>query len=247
LPAILATSSLSHAQVSWDADHLGWSYGYSSVYMDLVWDGNDVVPVATQFSDGYGLTYDATVKPVYPYPDPDRIISWGLDTLGHFRVRPVPVQATLTLDVNGKVVNGGGDADHPTSTLSWSTALYYDLDENYRIDVTDPLISGFTLNSRETLTGNGLAVVDDTQTMTDPFVLSPEYSYILLCSQYWSVSDLPSGPATSTFEAGGETGYDGITLTLDATPVPEPAALSLLALGGLILIRHRWRRGRLAA
>ena len=102
-------------------------------------------------------------------------------------------------------------------------------------------VPGFELESNTSLVGNGLIVVDDTQTMSSSFILAPEYSYILLYSQTWSISDLPSGPMSSTFEAGGETSYSGITLTLEATMVPEPATLLLLSLGGLAVLRHRRR------
>jgi len=228
--ASLATSS--QAQVSWDANYGGWSYGYGTTEMQLRWDGDPVVPTFTQRADGYRITYDATVLPVYPPPDPDGTIGWNLQGIGYFHVGPVPVRATLSMHVNGKLVNGGGDADHPSTALGWGTSLYYDLDGNHQISVGDVRVPEFTLNANTTLVGNGLRVVDDTQTMSPSFILAPEYSYLLTVGQSWSISDLPSGPMASTFEAGGETSYSGITLTLAATMVPEPATLSLLALGG---------------
>ena len=102
-------------------------------------------------------------------------------------------------------------------------------------------VPAFDLNVNTTLVGNGLTVIDDTQTMATSFILAPEYDYLLRYRQYLSISDLPSVPMTSTFEAGAETAYSGITLSLDATPVPEPTILSLLALAGTALLARRRR------
>ena len=237
--AVLVCFSAAEAQVVWDADYAGYSYGFNSTDMALQWDGNPVVPTVTQGPNGYNMTYDATVLPVYPPPDPNATVSWGLNGTGYFHVGPVPVQATLSLHVNGKLVNGGGDATHPSTSLSWGTALFYDLDEDHTVSSGDLPVPGFQIMSSTSLVGNGLIVVDDTQTMSSSFILAPEYSYMLRYSQSWSISDLPSGPTASTFEAGGETSYSGITLTLDATMVPEPATLAILLLGGLALLRRR--------
>ena len=209
--------------------------------MDLTWDGNAVIPTISQQADGYVMTYDATMKPVCPPPNPNGPIAWNLQGHQSFHVGPVPVQATVTMHVNGKLVNGGGDASQPTTDFSWSSSLYYDLDGNDIVNTGDVPVPAFDLNVNTTLVGNGLTVIDDTQTMATSFILAPEYDYLLRYRQYLSISDLPSVPMTSTFEAGAETAYSGITLSLDATPVPEPTILSLLALAGTALLARRRR------
>ncbi len=231
LAVVLALSAAAQAQVTWDPTYVGYSYGYNTIDMDLQWDGNSVVPTTTQQSDGYTVTYDATVLPKYPYPDPNATITWTLQGTGNFHVGPIPVLATLTLNVNGKLVNGGGDANNPSTSLSWSSMLYYDLDDSHYVSAGDVSVPAFSLSSGANLVGNGLTVIDDTQTMSASFVLAPEYSYVLQYNQGWSISDLPTGPMASTFEGGGETAFSGITLTLDAVPVPEPASALLLLVG----------------
>ena len=237
---LLGAGRTSHAQVNYDAT-ASYGYWYSSIDMDLTWDGNTVIPTASTTADGFTLTYDATVLPTYPAPNPTGTVAWGLEGFQSFRVGPIPVQASLAMHVNGKLVNGGGDASRPTTSLGWSVSLFYDLDDNNMISTGDVAIPAFALSSSETVVGNGLSVIDDTQTMVGTFILSPEYDYLLRYSQYWSISDLSTMPMSSTFEGGGETSYSGITMTLTAPPVPEPTTLCLLAGSALAVLRRRRR------
>jgi len=238
---LLGAGRTSQGQVNYDAA-ASYSYGYNTADMDVTWDGAAVIPTATTTADGFTMTYDATVLPTYPPPDPlPASIAWTMQGLQSFRVGPVPVQAGLAMHVNGKLVNGGGDADLPTTSLGWGASVYYDLDDNNMVSFGDVAIGAFSLSSNEMVIGNGLSVIDDTQTMGDTFILSPEYDYLLRYYQYWSIGDLPTVPMSSTFEAGGETNYSGITMTLTATPVPEPTALCLLAGSALAVLRRRRR------
>jgi len=237
---LLGAGRTSRAQVTYDAG-ASYSYGYNTMDMDLTWDGEAVIPTASTTTDGFTLTYDATVLPIYPPPNPTGTVAWALEGLQSFRVGPVPVQTSLTIHVNGKLVNGGGDASRPTTSLGWSASLYYDLDDNNMISTGDVAIPAFALSASETVAGNGLSVIDDSQTMSETFILSPEYDYLLRYYQYWSIGDLPTVPMSSTFEAGGETNYSGITMTLTATPVPEPTTLCLLAGSVLAVLRRRRR------
>ncbi|MDP6635646.1 MAG: PEP-CTERM sorting domain-containing protein [Phycisphaerae bacterium] len=237
---LLGAGRTSHGQVSYDAI-ASWSHGYNTIGMDLTWGGNAVVPTATTTANGFTMTYDATIVPTYPIPDPPGPVFWGLEGFQSFRVGPVPVQASLTMHFNGKLVNGGGDADHPTTSLGWSAALYYDLDDNNMVSTGDVPIGAFSLASSQTVVGNGLSVINDTQTMTGTFILSPEYDYLLRYHQSWSVTDLPTVPMSSTLEVGGVTNFSGITMTLTGTPVPEPTTLCLLAGSALAVLRRRRR------
>ena len=237
---LLSPTPAALAQVTYDAA-ASYNYGYNSIGMDLTWDGNTVIPTAATTATGFTMTYDATVLPTYPVPVPEPSVAWVLEGLQSFTVGPVPVQASLTMDVNGKLVNGGGDAGSPTTSLSWSASLHYDMDDNNMLSAGDVAIPAFTLSSSESVVGNGLSVIDDTQTMTGTFILSPEYNYLLRYYQYWSVTDLPSVPMSSTFEAGGVTNFSGITMTLTAPPVPEPTTLCMLTCSALALLRRRRR------
>lgn len=236
--ASLATAA--YGQATWNPTYGGCGYWHGGD-MALVWDGATIVQTYTQNANGYNWTYDATVLPTYP-PAPGATVAFGMESRGYFNVGPIPVQATLTLNVNGKLVNGGGDASHPVTQISWGTALYYDLDNDHMISMGDVSVPAFSLNTGATLTGNGLQVLNNTQAMSSSFILAPEFSYILRTVQMWSMSDLPTAPMASTFEAGGETSFNGITLTLTATPVPEPGSALLLAAGGLLGAWFKRRR-----
>ena len=54
----------------------------------------------------------------------------------------------------------------------------------------------------------------------------------------YAISSLDLGTETATL-----TNTDGVfTVTYDYTPIPEPATMSLLALGGLLALLHRLRK-----
>jgi PEP-CTERM motif len=240
IAALVVASVVSGAagQTTWNPD-TGWSYGYYGGDMALTWDGEPIAPTCTGQADGFVLRYDATAVPVLP-PSNDSI-AWSMRAERTFHVGPVPVEATLTMHVNAKLVNGGGTAAEPTTDLSWGTSLHYDLDGDHSVSSGDVAVPAFSLSTGTQLVGNGLTVIDDTQTMTASFILAPEFDYILQLHQYHSLSDLPLVPLASTIEAGGETSYSGITMTLNATPVPEPATMALLALGGVAMLKRRRR------
>jgi len=239
--ALLCSVQVAWAQVTYDAP-ASYGYSYNSIDMDLTWDGQPVVPTATTTADGFTLTYDATALPTYPAPDPAGPVEWVLEGLQSFRVGPLPVEASMDLHLNGKLVNGGGDASRPTTSLTWSRSLYYDLDDDNMLGPGDVPVGPFCETYITEVVGNGLRVLDNTHTMSHTFILAPEHNYLMRYHQVLSIADLPTVPMSSTFEAGGETAYSGITMTLTATPVPEPSTLALLAVAIVGLGMRWWRR-----
>ena len=167
----------------------------------------------------------------------------------------MPTQVTFELDADYKVVNMGGSPDAPNTGV-FSFALLYerqgvqlgDIDRiapfSYLQDNAIPIAFADEARTDDTLVGNGIAFGESDT--SSPFVLAPNTEYLVMLGFVaWStyVAEGTEGaPSAAMFvEAGGVSGFDGLHLRFNSTYVPEPAAASLLAMGGLVLLRRRRR------
>lgn len=168
-------------------------------------------------------------------------------------ISPLPIEITPSLLANFKLVNSGGpaDTDDVTATASWLFTIIEtgsfagDTDNDGYVPFGDLVGFGATIDQESGFTsqsGNGFRVIDD-ELNGDAYVLAPGVSYTLIAALGFSGStvDGTSDDPTSvvTVEAGGVSGFSGLTLDLNARFVPEPASLGLLGLPALALIRRR--------
>ncbi len=148
-----------------------------------------------------------------------------------FDVGPLPIEVTLSLTSDFKLVVGNGLAADPTFDLNVVVGLFPGTG-------TGPL-SGNTGGAQ---VGNGFTVFSDSFTTA---------SWILGQGSYTLALDLvlDSTPALSnsveTLEFGGISGFGGFDVSLAFTTVPEPGTLglTLLGLAGISAFRPRARPG----
>ncbi|MEM8875758.1 MAG: hypothetical protein AAGD32_16045 [Planctomycetota bacterium] len=161
---------------------------------------------------------------------------------------PVEISPVVTADF--KVANGGFlSSDTPRTGITYGFFLFEtgNFDPGNTLepgDLGDLLVLPYdfeTFPSNGLLEGNGFAVIDETAT-GDSFVLASGISYtaVLRIAAESSLSDLPDSVTSTTFiEAGGLSGFDGLSVALNARFVPEPAMLGLAVFAPMLLGRRR--------
>ncbi|MEM8875756.1 MAG: hypothetical protein AAGD32_16035 [Planctomycetota bacterium] len=155
-------------------------------------------------------------------------------------VGPLPVEIDPVLDANFKLVNSGGAPD------GWSSSSFV---QAVVFETPDPVDNGFLgpiVTREDTFAnqdGNGFLVVDATVDSEGPFVLVPglQYRMDVTFATSWDTTGLGiDDPTAAVFlEAGGISGFDGVSVDLNARVVPEPALMSVFAGAGLLLLRRR--------
>jgi hypothetical protein len=158
----------------------------------------------------------------------------------NFTVGPLPVQITsLSYTANAKWVNGGGTMTDPVTSWDVVSNIYYGPQfVNYAMQTPD--LTG-------TQTGNGFTIVNGGNSNTQPFVLANGQSYQLyfIASTDINATNLPANaqPSVFTLEAGGISGFNGFSATLNWRTVPEPSTLGLMLPAVLMVIRRRRLKG----
>ena len=205
---------------------------YSDILPPMAIPGAD--PTAANTANGVSLTGDINLDLTGIHTSSD--IGPSVTVLRPFTVGPLPVEATMQLDVDLKFVNGLGTALSPTTHVGCFAVVF----EGPSTHVINELRSTQSAD----LQGNGLAFING-QDIAGPWMLSPGRDYTLvmdigLSFNYSQLDDfdfLP--PTTVTVEFGGISSFTGLEATLITQVVPEPATLGLLLVGGLALLRRR--------
>jgi hypothetical protein len=193
----------------------------------------------------FNLTGDINVA--FPVAEPQQVF---VNAFVQFQAGPLPVRITPSFEASFKLVNGGGTFTAPITVGNAGFTLYesggYDADaEGADSGLLGPSIySGNVDNFSDPIVGNGLKVIDGAADPMPAYILGAgvNYTFILGFNAIVSTADLPRGSPTSvvTIEAGGISGWDGATVTVDYEVVPEPASAGTLAtLAALALCRRR--------
>jgi hypothetical protein len=132
-----------------------------------------------------------------------------------FDVGPLPVEVTLSLASEFKLVVGNGTATDPTLNLNAVVNLF---------PGTGPLSGNFEGSQF----GNGFTVFSDSFT-TASWVLGQGSYDLALDLVLDSTPDVSN--SVSTLEFGGISSFDGFDVALTFTTVPEPGTLGLALLG----------------
>lgn len=174
------------------------------------------------------LTGDLNFTPNEGDPDTRYSVFGSFDV----SVGAIPVDLfDIALVADGKLVNGGGTLDAPFSDLQIIIGLT-------EVGQNDPIV-GASIGTQ--IVGNGFEFVQGTDG-APAYVLAAGQSYRFGLGMLLIVdtSDLFLDPTSVvSHEFGGITAFDGYRLEVHAKPVPEPAALALLAVGALALVARR--------
>jgi hypothetical protein len=188
-------------------------------------------PAVTATTSGFNLHGDVTI---FAKTTPQM---YTISASRQFQVGPLPVQVSLDYDWNYKIANGGGTVTDPTSSVS----LHYGLME-YSSDLSNSYeLAAFTRWDVQTQKGNGFTIFDGSALPTNNFVLSPTLTYEMFLQVDIDPGILPAGvpSASTTVEFGGISGFSGLETSMTWQTVPEPASLSLLIVGGMMLLSRR--------
>ncbi len=153
-----------------------------------------------------------------------------------------PVQVTPVVEADFKgVVSGAFQASNLNQQFGWFFGIY----ERGTFDPTNPSDSdlGEIVYGRAesfVQVGNGLQFADDL--VADPFILAPTQEYVLRANVSTSAI-LYNAPGNetivATIEAGGLSGFGGLTVALNPTQVPEPTSMLAVAGAGMLMLRRR--------
>lgn len=126
--------------------------------------------------------------------------------------------------------NPSGFISLPTGAWIWIERLSHDLGlETFALPPAfDPAYSPLFEADGDTWKWSG-AMTHNVYAVLDPMQSSYEATYRVY------IGDATTGAALPGY------GSDDVTLTFNATPVPEPASLAVLAMGGLVAIRRHRR------
>ena len=181
--------------------------------------------------------YDGDWQYVVPNVGPQSEQTIFVSAYQVFSVGPLPVRVnSLSLDANFKIVNGGGNSNWPKTSVLRRAVIF---------DAGGGPVILRTQGGVTDLTGNGLAIIDETTTSSQtPYILGGGLSYALQIDFLTTVqgpSENELVPRSSvTAEFGGISSFEGFTASFTYETVPEPQAAMLLAsASGLLLGRRR--------
>jgi len=199
-------------------------------------------PVGLDTTDGMRLVGDVNLD--LSELTPDDYPSLSISARRTFTIGEIPMEVWGEYSANFKLVNSLGGRYSPTTTVGCVFSVW---------DVaTDSMLS--LANSTGTiLSGNGYEILDDTGgDLHGSWILSPNREYEMRIDLMGEIDVTNPDPypmpyvAGVTLEFGAVTAesFSGFEMSIFGTPIPEPATLSLLALGGMAMLRRRVGRER---